>query len=303
MTYGPLTAPSGDELEILTPSYAPDLELCRDLVASVRRFAPTGTRHRIIVPEHDRDLFAPLANATVSVETVQDVLPGALRRLPRMNTWIDIHAPWPPVRGWVAQQLVKLAAVAASPARSVLVVDSDVVFVRPFALRDYTAGASQVLYRLPDAVDRRMSRHMLWDDTARQLLGLPATATARRHDYICWPCLWNPAVVRGMLQRVSAQAGGRPWTRVIGRCLHVSEMVLYGVFVDEIVSDTEVVTHIDEMRCLTQPDEVAFDHSAMDQFIAGLRPRDVAVMVSARSGTPLQVRREAILRATSALGQ
>ncbi|WP_309067625.1 DUF6492 family protein [Microbacterium sp.] len=288
-------------LELITPSYAPDFELCRDLVASARRFAPPGTRHRLLVPRRDLGLFAQLRGDGVEVHDVAEVLPRTLRRVPGWNGWIDVGAPWPPVRGWVAQQLVKLAATASSTADEVLVVDSDVVFVRPFGALSPDDG--ELLYRLPHVVDSRLPRHILWDDVSRRLLGLPASEAPTRHDYICWPCPWSPRVVRMMLERISAVAGGAPWARVIGRELHVSEMVLYGVFVDEVLARQTRVVHTDDTRCLTQPDEITFDRPQMRAFLDGLRPSDTAVMVSAKSGTAMDLRREEIARITETIAR
>lgn len=278
-------------MTIITPSYARDLELCRDLHASVERFAP-GVEHHIIVPRGDLADFAPLAGPHTVVSDVHEVMPEGFLRIPFANAWVNVRAPIPPVRGWIAQQLVKLAAVAAVESDLALVVDSDVEFVRPVTASTFAPGGRLPLYRLPHAVTPALPRHMTWHTVARRLLGLPPTDARSLPDYICWPCAWSPAIVRGMLQRVE-RATGRPWATAIARELHFSEMILYGVHVDEVLGVDPTATTTD-MRCPSHPDEIPLDRAGLDRFLGRVRSTDVAVMVSAKSGTDLRVRREAL---------
>jgi PAS domain-containing protein len=277
-------------LELITPSYAPDRQLCGDLVRSVRRFGPAGIRHTVVVPPRDLNLFAPLREMGATVVSTRSVMPRGFLKVPFANVWVSHRSPWPPVRGWIAQQIVKLQAVAQSSADAVLVVDSDVEFVRPFAAEDFLIGGRVPLYRVDDGVSADLPRHMLWDAVARRLLGLPPDDAERHPDYICWPCLWQPDLVRAVLQRVEKTAG-RPWAAVIGRELHFSEMVLYGIYVDEVVG---AAAHTTDMHCRGFSDERALDAGALQQFVASLAPADVALMLSAKSGTDLELRRAAI---------
>jgi hypothetical protein len=278
---------------VLTPSYRPDHELCVDLNRSVLRFAPPDVRHAIVVPSADRGLFGPLASGRTAVLDVRDVVPRELRKVARLNLWVNPRRPLPPVRGWVAQQIVKLAAVAGAGEDLVLLADSDLAFVRPFGAATFAPDGVVPLYRRDGAVSARMPRHMLWDDTARRLLGLPPSAAPVRPDYICWPCAWEPAVVRRMLSRVE-QATGLPWATAVGRELHVSEMVLYGVFVDAVEARDRDVPRTADMRCPSHSDERALDRDGLAAFLAGVREQDVAVMVSAKSGTSPALRRRMV---------
>jgi len=278
-------------MAVLTPSYRPDHELCVDLNRSILRFAPDDVRHTVVVPSADRRLFGHLASPRTTVLDVREVMPRQLRAVPGTNTWLNLRSPFPPVRGWIAQQVVKLAAVAAAEEELVLVADSDLAFIRPFSAATFAPGGGAPLYRQVDAVTPHLPRHMLWHDAARRLLGLPRSTEQVRADYICWPCLWEPAVVRRMLQRIE-RATGTPWATAVGRELHFSEMILYGVFVDEVESPSRPVQHTADMPCLSHPDETALDDGGLVEFLRGVRERDVAVMVSAKSGTSLPLRRE-----------
>ncbi|KAA9135531.1 DUF6492 family protein [Microbacterium caowuchunii] len=280
-------------LEIITPSYRPDRELCGDLARSVRRFAPEGTRHTIIVPPSDLAHFRPLEHEGATIVTTRDVMPRGFFRLPIANVWLSAGAPLPPVRGWIAQQIVKLQAAAQSTADAVLVADSDVEFVRPFSLADYLIDGRIPLYRLEGAVSAHLPLHMRWDDVSRRLLGLPPEHSPRRADYICWPCLWDPDVVRATLDQVERVTGDR-WAVAVGRELHFSEMVLYGVYAEQHVASEERMPFTADMRCPSFSDERALDETALADFIRTVRAADVAVMISAKSGTDLDLRRRMI---------
>jgi hypothetical protein len=288
-----MTGTAPRTLEIITPSYAPDFELCRDLVASVRRFAPPGTVHRIIVSRADRELFAQLAGDGVVVEVVADLLPSTMRKLPFANAWVSLRRPWPPVRGWIAQQIVKLGAAARSGADRVLLVDSDIVFIRPFSADDMGGSGAIPLYRLTGAVHAGMTRHVLWDAVARDLLGLPASDDGALPDYICCPCPWSPDVVRSLLASVQEHAG-MPWQIAIGRQLHFSEMVLYGVYADAFVSPAEDVTVVTDMKCVNHYEETPLDGRGLSRLLESAAQTDVALMVSAKSGTALSTRRDTL---------
>ena len=291
---------SAQTLTVVTPSYAHDYELCRDLHASLARFAPAATKRSIIVPRRDLHRFAPLAAAGATIVDVAAVMPPQLRKAPGINAWVNIESPFPPVRGWIAQQLVKLAAAASVDSDIALIVDSDVEFIRPFDGETFAPGGRLPLYRLPDAITDSLPRHVIWHEVARRLLGLSPQTPSRLPDYICWPCAWDPAIVRAMLRRVE-DATGRAWATAIGHELHFSEMILYGVYVEEVLGSTLTGVTAD-MRCRSHPDEIALDRNGLDRFLDEVAETDVAVMVSAKSGTALVVRRDAMRRFAGHLG-
>lgn len=292
---------TGPAMLVLTPSYRPDHDLCADLNRSLVRHAPSTVRHAVVVPTADLPLFRALSGDRTAVLDVRDVLPRQLHKVPRANVWVSHRRPWPPVRGWVAQQVVKLAAVAVATEDVVLVADSDLTFVRPFTARTYAPGGVVPLYRQDGAVTAHLPRHMVWHDTARRLLGLPPDPAPARPDYVCWPCAWEPSVARRLLARIEA-ATGLPWAAAVGRELHVSEMVLYGVFVDEVEARERPVVHTADMRCPAYSDERALDGDGLAAFLGRLRADDVAVMVSAKSGTSLALRRRLLAALPTASG-
>lgn len=293
MTQLPLENSAGVKMAIITPSYTPDKELCADLIASVQRFSQADVEHHIIVPSEDLHEFASLRGPRTHILNARSFLPRGMMRIPMVNGWINLRSPWPPIRGWIAQQLVKLSAAASMSAEVVLLTDSDIVFTRPFAGSTFTRDGKPEFFRLEDGVDHDLPRHMLWHAAARRLLGLAPNSATQLPDYISWPCVWSPAVVRDMLSHISKNTG-LPWETAIGRELHFSEMILYGVYVDEILKKDGPVSATSTMRCINHSAELPLDVEALVGLLKTATPMDVAIMVSAKSGTPLDVRRSVL---------
>ncbi len=278
-------------LAVLTPSFAGDFELCAELNRSVLAYTTGAVDHHIVVPRRDLGLFGRLAGPRTHVVAESDFLPAAFRRVPGVNYTVNLRRPYPPVRGWILQQVVKLAAAARVPADVVVLVDSDIVFRRPFGVETFVRDGTVRLYRKPDEIDQRLPRHVRWHRVARALLGLPP-APMPHPDYVSSLVAWDPAVVRAMQARI-AEVTGRPWAEAVAAQLHVSEWTLYGVFVDEVLGAPANGYASDDPLCHCYWDEVPLDRASLDALLAGARPTDIAVMVSAKSRTPLAVRRRA----------
>lgn len=282
-------------VELITPSYLSDLALCADLCESVRRLLPRDWRHRVIVPERDLPAFAHLRRQGADVVGTRRYLPDTYLPLPKVNIWLNYRRPWPPIRGWIAQQVVKLAAAAESTADMVVVVDSDVSFVRDVDRSTFVVDGRPLFYRHDGAVHDGMPRHVLWHRVAHRLLGLPEPPEPPLPDYVSWPSVWEPGIVRSMLDRV-AETSGRPWQTAVGGQPHFSEVVLYGVYVDHVLDPAERPAVTDDMHCVNHHVERPLGPDDVERFQQSLRATDVAVMVSAKSGTESATRRDLLSR-------
>ena len=60
------------DLDVITPSYAPDFELCADLNASVLRHGGGRVRHTIIVPPKDLSAIEKEAYETLKANRSSD---------------------------------------------------------------------------------------------------------------------------------------------------------------------------------------------------------------------------------------
>ncbi|WP_170856931.1 DUF6492 family protein [Geodermatophilus africanus] len=282
-------------MAVLTPSYAPDFELCRDLHRSVLRHAPTEVEHHLLVPKRDARLFAQLKGPRTRLHVAEDFLPKTFLSPPRLNYSINLRRPLPPIRGWIRQQILKLAAAAQLEMDVVIVADSDVEFIRPFSAKVFRKDDVVRFYRRPEAIDVTLPRHLIWHDVTRRLLGLPA-ATPPLPDYVAPLVACDPNLVSSMLRKVS-EVTREPWTSAVGAELHFSEYTLYGVYIEEVADPLARSFVSDDSLCHEYWNEEPLDPQSAETFLSAVRPTDVAVMISAKSRTPLGVRRSALASA------
>lgn len=275
-------------MAVITKTFAPDFELCASLNRSVLENSPETIHHHIIAPRSDLKLFGRLAGPRTHIRCEADFLPRTFVRVPFSNIMVNLGRPFPPVRGWIQQQVIKLAAIAASEDDAVLVVDSDVEFVRPFAAEMFVRDGRVRFFRKPNQIDKRLSRHMTWQRVARELLGLPP-AEPPYPDYISSPLAWDPTIVRRMLVRVEDMKG-RPWPTAIAGQLDFSECVLHGVFVDEVIGAPANSFASDDPLCRAYWEHTPLDVDSAAHFIRSVRPTDVAVVIQSKSRTPPAVR-------------
>jgi hypothetical protein len=289
-----------NSLAVLTPSYAPDFELCRLLNHSVLDCTAPEVEHHLVVPRRDRELFAQLETSRTRVWTVDDFLPGGMVPIPKANAWINVRRPYPPIRGWVMQQIVKFAAAAELGVDVLVLADSDVTFVRPMTTDTFRIEDQVRFYRADGAVHEEMPRHLLWHDVARRLLGLPTAGPPPLADYICPMNAWDRRVVLALKNRIE-QVTGRPWLDAIASQVHVSEFIIYGVFVDELLARREAPRATPATLCHTYWGPGPLATEAIPGFVDALPDDDVAVMVSSKTDTPFRVRKEALARVRAAL--
>lgn len=218
------------DLSIVTPSYRPDLERCKTLCASVERFVDPEIEHVLIVPRRDRAAFEPLANERTRIVTVESILPFKALQIPFQRRWWLTSCSLP-VRGWIMQQLTKMSAVNAVKTDAMVFVDSDLVFIRPFTAD--RVWHNDKLRMLRVTCPPPQPTHERWHKDSGRLLGLPESDWYGA-DYIGPMATWRCDTVRAMLDHVTKKAG-KPWYRVLANMLHLSEYMLYGLYVEHIL--------------------------------------------------------------------
>ncbi|MGC5778011.1 DUF6492 family protein [Methylobacterium sp. NFXW15] len=227
---------------LITLSFAGDFECCRLLCETADRFAPMGASHLLAVPSADMALFRPLAGGRRALVPQEELLPAWLRklplpgpewrrrlRLPRRNVYVSFKGR--PVRGWIAQQIMKLNAAAGASSDVVVHLDSDTAFVRPLPAEALKTGGLVRLARFPGAADDVM--HAPWHRAASTLLGLPPS-DYHEADYIDQFVTWRRTNVRGLLERIGEVTGRDP-IEALAATRDFSEYILYGVYCDKVL--------------------------------------------------------------------
>ena len=287
---------SGLSVAIATPSYSGDFERCRLLCASIDRFVGGHAMHYLLVEDRDLKLFAPLAGPRRQVIPESALLPRWLSSWPdplslgRRRVWTGPGAlarGLPPLRGWHAQQLRKLAFPLKSHEDIVLFADSDMIFLRPFDVASLVAADGVRLYRKPEGITAGMSRHRDWCRLASRLLGLPEPAFPSA-DYINNLVSWRRDNVVAMMARIEQQTG-RDWVSAIAAHRQFSEYVLYGYFVERLRGLAEAAHWPDahELCKVYWLDKDVTGLAGLRSFEEVLGPGQVAVGVQSFTEVPL----------------
>jgi hypothetical protein len=267
----------------VTKSYAPDLERCELLCRSIELLAP-GASHWIVVDSRDLAAFRGLENATTRIVTTEELLPRRVRRLELYgvgkNIWLGARTT--PMRGWLVQQLAKLAITSVAQEDILIHADSDVVLIRPFqqeALID--SGDLLRLFRIPAAIDEQLPDHVRWHRTAEELLGIPPRPLPLP-DYVGGLIPWRRELGLSLLEQIEARSS-RDWMRTLASARHVSEYILYGRFVEDALgqSNGRPGASLSLCRCYWGTDPLT--NRELESFIAETSPQEVAVMISAKA--------------------
>jgi Family of unknown function (DUF6492) len=279
-------------LAVITPSYEPDFGLCEDLSRSMLENSPETVHHHIIVPRGDLELFARLAGPRTHIRCEAEFLPKSFVALPFSKFTVNFRRPFPPVRGWILQQVLKLAAAAAFDDDAVVLVDSDIEFIRPFTTETFVRHGVVRFYCKPNSDDERLPRHMVWHRVARELLGMRPAGPPPYPNYVSSLLAWDPAIVRRMLSHISLVTG-RPWQTVVGAQRHFSEWTLYGEYVHHVIGAPADSFCSGHSLCHEYWEAVPLSVEDAARFLSGVQYADIAAMISAKSRTSLAVRRAA----------
>jgi hypothetical protein len=278
------------DFAVLTPSFRGDADLFADLHESVLANTAPAVVHHVVVPPSDAKLFRPFESLRCRVWTHRDLLPRYCVSVPHADgLTLSLRRPWRPIRGWVAQQIMKIAGTAAIDARAVLIIDSDAVLLREPSLAELTHDGRLGHFRKDGAVTPGMDRHLLWHDVARRLLGVPGSVSPPAPDYISPISIWDPTVVRSLIEHIE-DSTGRDWLDAVAGELHVSEFVIYGVFVDHVLGGVAPFT---QPLCHNYYERTPLSETDARAFADQMPSKALGAMISSHSRTSRAVRREA----------
>jgi len=184
---------------LITPTYRRDLEQFALLRRSVTRFMP-GVPHLVIVNREDSTLFEGRFAAEPDLVFIRssDVLPASIewRRRRSGPKWLTglRRVSGGLVKGWHAQQLMKLFLLAECPYEAAAFMDSDVFVCRPLARGYFNAGDRLKLYRrvAPNA------EAMDFDIATHEILGNPLHRITQLSDYIYSPACFRRSTAEAL---------------------------------------------------------------------------------------------------------
>jgi hypothetical protein len=267
---------------LITPSYAPDFERCQLLCESVQQFVSPAVKHYIIVDRSDVALFKRLRSPHTEIIPKEAILPWWIKKLflPQYNLWLSFKTL--PMRGWLIQQIVKLAIAQHIQEDVLIFVDSDVAFIRPFELESLIVEGKVRCYRELNSIPLDMSEgHYDWYQKACRLLNLPLV-TFPASDYISQMVTWRRENVL-KLQGAIENCSGKSWIEACGNLWNISEYVLYGIFVDYVLGEQSGHYFDDRHLCHHYWLQQEMSKEQFQAFLAKMQPYQSAVMISAKA--------------------
>ena len=150
----------------------------------------------------------------------------------RSNIWLQARGR--PIRGWLLQQLVKLAVARSLNVDIVVHADSDVVLLRPFSTdTGRRAGRPGAACSSAQAMSTRLC------PTTSAGIDRPRGCSKSGQpnpmaDYISTLVPWKRKTRSALLDHVE-KTTGRHWIRAVAAAWDVSEYVLYGRFVRDVL--------------------------------------------------------------------
>lgn len=270
----------------MTPSYRLDRDRCALLNRSLAACAGSY-EHWIVVDRGDLPLFRSLQDNRTVVIAKEEILPVWVHRIDTLkiglhsNVWIQARGR--PIRGWLLQQLVKLAIAESLRTDIVIHADSDVVLVRPFVAESVIRSDGHVrLFERPTHIDDGLPGHISWHRSAEKLLGIPP-AELPLPDYISTLVPWRRDNALALLERIQKTTGAH-WLRAVTSAWDVSEYVLYGRFVQEILGANSGQYLSPHPLCADYYRRIPLTTSELTMFLDGMDATSIAISLTAKAG-------------------
>ncbi len=274
---------------IMTASYVADFQRCELLCESIDRFMTGDWHHYLLVDRSDVALFKRLSGPRRTVVSEAELFPFWLRSYPDplnagRRMWLSPFSV--PLRGWHAQQLRRLAMARYVDQDTLLSIDSDVVLVRPFDPATLWGDAGLRMYRVVDGARQATPGHMRWLTHAGDILGLPRHPDPA-NDYIANMVPWRTDTAQALLDHIERHTG-KGWLRAIISSRDISECMIYGRFVDELLGGKG---HVPDPRPLSHvlwfKETFPETREGLEEFMRGISDDQVAIGVQSFVGHSL----------------
>jgi Family of unknown function (DUF6492) len=196
----------------LSTTFAPDIERFALLRRSIEQFA-SDIPHIAIVNTEDVRKFTKRfgSNPALQVVSSAEILPRDVERRRRKSGPKWITGKWPRgglIKGWHAQQLMKLFALAELPYEAAVFIDSDVFVCKPLDREYfYTSGRLKLFRRLASNAEG-----FDFDISTHDILCNPLSEITRLYDYIYSPACFRKSSAVALLSELERRHESR-WLR------------------------------------------------------------------------------------------
>ena len=188
---------------ILTPSYRGDIEQFALLRESIKLFAP-GFPHLALVHTEDHGRFRRRFRGDTNLEIVRTaaILPRSVerRRVKSGPKWLNRGWLWGPrIKGWHAQQLAKIFALAHCQYEAAVFLDSDVFICRALETKYFYVNDRLKLFR-QKAVN---AETLDFDISTHEIIGNPLHGITQLYDYVFHPACFRKSTAIRLLEELT----------------------------------------------------------------------------------------------------
>ena len=209
----------------VTPTYRGDLERFRFLRESMVAVGVTQPHLAIVQTEDVARFRRAVPGDGLTIVPSREVLAPRVERLRRLSRRAAVRHALPSrlrVHGWIAQQLVKLAAVDLVDAPVAVPLDSDAFFLRP--IPDSMHDRAYLHEFVDAAAGPRTKRYYT---AAESILGLPPGTGDPRRTYVSLVVPLSVEVTRDLRAHLDERHGD--WATALVRH-DATEYTTYGLF-------------------------------------------------------------------------
>ena len=231
-------------LVFVTPSYRGDINRFALLRRTIAKFYSGDAQHIVLVPKEDFALFSRRFTENRLTVLCQNDFVSNIYFSSRFYKIIKATIPhrayllkrWAGRPGWITQQIVKLAVPQYVHEDTVVILDSDILFLRPFTDSEFVRDNGFLLLRQNPKDENSFHRDHV--KRSRHLLGLPSGAT--NFHYMAFPAIFQTQWIKS-LQEYLEEKYSLAWQEVLYTQGILSEYNLYGVFVEEIFQPPDLI--------------------------------------------------------------
>ena len=241
-------------------------------------FVTGDWHHYIVVDRPHLQFFKHLNGPRRSVLLTDAVMPAKMRLL--------FHLPFLGGRslwwsretglslGWHVQQMVKIGIASVVKENGLIYCDSDVFFLKPLDTASLSQNGRFRFFRSYTRQNLEIISNPEFFNAGLELLDLPKHA--QYYSYIDNVITWRRQTVLDLCDYLAKLNGGK-WYRVFRNRLQISEYILYGLFVDEVLQDENVHYSTPSSLCRTKWTKESQPEQNVAEFCAGLVGEQVAV--------------------------
>lgn len=269
---------SAREWAIITPTYHFDYQQFKLMCESMDHFVEGNWHHYVVVSQSDFEMFAGFTGPHRTVIESKKILPSWLRYIGKLgrirsgNFWFSWRTG--PVFGWHLQQLVKISMANYVKQDALLLVDSDVFFMRRFNLDAMVKNNRLPFVRRGIDHNLRKTPPYGFVDHSKKTLGLPKNNPS--FDYVNNIVVWDRKTVLELCAFIEKRHK-KHWIAALSGLHTISEGMLYGLYVDFILEEKQrfVVETYDLAK--TVQSEKAFYGAELENFIKDIDDHVVAL--------------------------